>query len=96
MTRITGPLRESTHYEPQVKPDRVEVGQVWRVSGMQGRPLCTIAIVQRKGCSTYTWDRVVPWAIFRKGFSAEVESLLTSKRWEYLGTMEGETTNGHL
>jgi hypothetical protein len=84
---IKGRLRESTQYEVLAKPETVIVGQVWRHSWMQGRPLVVLEIKQQLGCSTSTFKTMVLWALFRKGTQEEVKEMLLSKNWEYLGVI---------
>jgi hypothetical protein len=91
MSRLSGPLRESVTLPPLPKPERVEIRQVWRSPWLQGRPLVVIAIENARGCSTNTFQQIVPWAVFRKGKRQEASDMLEGN-WEFLGTL-AEPTN---
>lgn len=66
------------------RPSKIEVGQLWSYKGMQGRPLCVIGIEYKLGCSAFTFDKIVPWAVFRKGIKQPCADVL--KSFEYHGT----------
>ena len=90
MIKVQGPLRASIQYPPQPKPETVEVGQVWRLNWAIGkeRPFVVVEITEGRGCGTWTFDKIVPIAVFRKGARCEVGQMLKNERWEFLGNIQ--------
>jgi hypothetical protein len=95
MGLIKGPLLAADRYDRQEKPVVVVPGQVWaHVWNLECRPLVVLVFEQRPGCSTGTYDRVVEWAIFRRGKSCMVDSLLKESGWLFLGELADFTQRG--
>ena len=79
-------LRQSIVLPEMPKPDQVQVGQIWRYRGLQGRSLVVVRIEHKYGSSPATFRDVVPWAIFRRGHQQPVNDMLSDcSSWTFHG-----------